>query len=263
MLPPAATRLGLGVTGPHATPAVTREGTARLVHAALDLGVTLFDTGPMYGAGEGERRLGGALASVARERVFVCTKARTWNAGDERAPAAIVAASLAESLQRLGLDHVDALFLHGPRPADIAAPVLETLASLKAAGRIRFAGVCGRGPECLAGLASGGIDLLMAPVAGADALLAAAARRGVPVFAIETMRGRRSPWRAPASVADAWYLARAARDAWIGAAPPPGDGVAAALSRPAVASVIVQTTRAAHLAENARAAGLQIAPGTR
>ncbi len=263
MLPSAATRLGLGVTGPHATPAVTRGATARLVHAAIDLGVTVFDTGPMYGAGEGERRLGAALAGVARDRVFVCTKARTWNPGDGRAPAAIVAASLAESLDRLGLAHVDALFLHGPRREDIAAPVLETLASLKAAGRIRYAGVCGRGPECGAGLASGGIDLLMTPVACADDLLAEAARRGVPVFAIETMRGRRSPWRAPASVADAWYLARAVRDAWLGAAPPAGDGIAAALARPAVASVIVQTTRAGHLAENARAAGLQIAPENR
>lgn len=252
MLPASVSRLGFGVTGPHATALVAPAATAALVRRALDLGVTLFDTGPMYGAGEGERRLGAALKGVDRARAFVSTKARTWSPGDDRAPAAIVRASLADSLARLGLAHVDALFLHGPRPEDVAAAA-PALADLKAAGTIRFAGVCGRGAELDAALATEGVDLLMMPVTGDQrARLEAAAARGIAVFAIETLRG--APRPPPAQAADLWYLARAARDALAGRTAPQGAGVAAALALPAVRSVIVTTTRARHLAENARAA---------
>jgi aryl-alcohol dehydrogenase-like predicted oxidoreductase len=253
MLPPTASRLGLGVTGPHAGPAVAPAQTALLVREAIARGVTLFDTGPMYGAGEGERRLGAALREAPRAGVFICTKARTWTPDSPDAPADSVRRSLDLSLGRLGLHHVDALLLHGPRPADVA----PALAALRADGRATRVGVCGRGPELVAGL-DAGADLLMAPVAGADALLSRAAAAGAAVFAIETMRGR-GRVRAPTSLADAWYLARAARDALRGTTPGMGVGVADALRRPAVASVIVQTTRLAHLIENARAAGVAAA----
>jgi aryl-alcohol dehydrogenase-like predicted oxidoreductase len=221
------------------------------------MGVTLFDTGPMYGAGEGERRLGIALREIARDGVFISTKARTWMPGEASTPADRVRASLDGSLARLGVDRVDALFLHGPRPEDVA----PAFAALRADGRAGRFGICGRGDELDAGL-DAGADLLMTPLTGADARLARAAAMGVPVFAIETMRGR-AGLRWPTSRADAWYVARAMRDAWKGSAPPAGDGVAAALARPAVASVIVQTTRVTHLAENARAAGLKSSPGSR
>ncbi|TPW07377.1 MAG: aldo/keto reductase [Alphaproteobacteria bacterium] len=114
-------RLGLGISGPHATGLVSTGDTTRLLRTAIDLGVTTFDTGPMYGDGEAERRLGLALKGVARDSVFVITKARTWTRdGDAPTPGA----SLRASLARLGLDHVDALLLHGPTPEDVANTIV-------------------------------------------------------------------------------------------------------------------------------------------
>lgn len=247
----ALTRLGFGVTGPHATAFLKSYKTEALVRAAIDLGVTTFDTGPMYGGGEGERRLGEALANIDRDDVFVITKARTFGGGSERG----VAASLEDSLRRLRLDHVDALLLHGPHPEDIAR-VADELAALKTRGLARRVGVCGRGAERAAMLArpAGLYDLLMTPLDD-DALLARAATQGVDVLGIEVMRGR-GGMRVPKQRADFWYLARDLRDALKGTAPSPGPGLDAALSHAAVSSVIVTTTRIAHLTGNARAAGL-------
>ena len=256
-LPYAFSRLGFGVTGPHTTPLVAPAATNALIKAAIAEGVTLFDTGPMYGAGEGERRLGAALRGVARDGVFVITKARTRLLGADDAGGAAedrVRRSLAESLTRLGLDRVDALLLHGPAAEDFTPSLMATLASLKAGGQVGAVGVCGRGDELDAALESDGVDLLMMPVTGQSGRLARAAAKGVPVVAIETMRARRAPLRLPTSAADFWYLARAGRDALTGSAPMAGEGVAAALAMPAVASVIVQTTRLAHLKANAAAA---------
>ena len=252
-LPAPFSRLGFGVTGPHATPLVAPAATEALIAAAVAAGVTLFDTGPMYGAGEGERRLGAALRSLPREAVFVCTKARTRPiSADDGAAAAPdrVRRSLAESLARLGLDRVDALFLHGPTPEDFTSSLMQALAGLKAEGLIGAIGVCGRGAELDAALENDGIDLLMMPVTGPPGRLARAAAKGIPVIAIETMRARNAPLRLPTSAADLWYLARAGRDALTGTAPA-GSGIAAALAAPAVVSVVVQTTRLAHLRANA------------
>lgn len=254
-------RLGFGVTGPHATPAVARRDTIALIHHAAALGVRVFDTGPMYGDGEAELRLGAALRTLSRDQVCVVTKARTWPLRAEEGaplltPAQRVRRSVEESLKRLGVAHVDALFLHGPLPQDFTPELAATLADLKSRGLIGAAGVCGRGVELDAALDAGGFDLLMMPVADAQARLARAAAQGVRVFAIETMRARAGRWRLPKSAADLWYLARAARDAATGVAAPVDTGIAGALSLPPVASVIVQTTRASHLEENARDAGL-------
>lgn len=247
----ALSRLGFGVTGPHATGFLRPHETEALVRAAIDLGVTTFDTGPMYGGGEGERRLGAALTAIDRDDVFIVTKARTFGPGAARG----VAASLEDSLRRLRLDHVDALLLHGPNPEDIAR-LADDLAALRRRGLVRCVGVCGRGPERAAMLAHppGLYDLLMTPLDD-DALLARSAAQGVDILAIEVMRGR-GGLRAPKQRADLWYLARDVRDALKGTAPSPGPGLDAALSRGAVSSVIVTTTRIAHLEGNARAAGL-------
>lgn len=258
MLPRSFSRLGLGVTGPHATHAMARDATAELIRAAMAEGVTLFDTGPMYGAGEGERRLGEALVGVRRDGVFVCTKARTWPLRPEAGPTVNVETrvrrSLDESLARLHLDRVDALLLHGPRAEDFTPSLLAALERLVAEGTVGVVGVCGRGAEIDAALACDTFPLLMMPLSGAEGRLQRAAAKGVSVMAIETMRGRKGPWRAPTSGADLWYLARGVRDALAGAPAPNDIGVAAALALPAVRTVVVQTTRLEHLRANAAAA---------
>lgn len=254
-LPASFSRLGLGITGPHASAAVSRDATVALIAAAVAAGVTLFDTGPMYGDGEGERRLGAALKGLRRDDVFICTKARTWplkaDTGPAMAPADRVRRSLEASLHRLGVDRVDALLLHGPAPTDFTPPLMAALERLRGEGVVGRLGVCGRGAELDAALDVPAFDLMMAPLSGP---LARAAAQGVTVMAIETMRGKASPWRIPRSRADLWYLARAARDALRGVPPPDAGGIGAALGRPAVRTVVVQTTRLAHLRANAAAA---------
>jgi D-threo-aldose 1-dehydrogenase len=117
---------------------VTDEGVAQLVDEAFRLGITYFDTAPLYGLGLSERRLGAALSGRPRESFTVSTKVgRLLRAGGPRDPVLsdggkelFVGApplnpvfdfsydgalrSLEESLERLGLDSVDIVYIHDP-----------------------------------------------------------------------------------------------------------------------------------------------------
>ncbi|MER7444126.1 aldo/keto reductase [Micromonospora avicenniae] len=116
------------------------------IHAALDAGVTLFDTASNYGAGHSERVLGRALAG-RRDRVVIATKfgnradeaTRRWFGADP-SPAYAVQ-SLEESLRRLGTDHVDLFQLHiNDLPVPVALDLVDTLEDLVAQGKIRAYG---------------------------------------------------------------------------------------------------------------------------
>ena len=117
-----------------------------LAEAAIEGGITLFDTGPIYGAGLGERRLGQVLrARGGAEGLVICTKVGTHVGEDGRvfrdfSPQAI-RDSLQRSLERLGRDKVDSLHLHGPNVHELGGPLQETLAALKAEGLVRFVGI--------------------------------------------------------------------------------------------------------------------------
>ena len=100
------------------------------MRAALDAGVRLFDTAPLYGSGLSEQRLGRALDGVPRDSFEVQTKVgRLLAEGGEGQPIFVgapplspvfdfsadgVRRSLESSLERLGLDRVDSLLLHDP-----------------------------------------------------------------------------------------------------------------------------------------------------
>ena len=118
----------------------------RAIHAALDLGVTLFDTANVYGAGHSERVLGRAFTGK-RSEVVIATK---FNAvfdeqtrqvtGSDTTPAGIRAACEA-SLQRLGTDYIDLYQFHeNGYPPEKAEPVRETLENLVKEGKIRTYG---------------------------------------------------------------------------------------------------------------------------
>jgi aryl-alcohol dehydrogenase-like predicted oxidoreductase len=117
-----------------------------LAEAAIAGGITLFDTGPIYGAGLGERRLGQVLrARGGASGLLICTKAGTHVSADGKvfrdfSPEAI-RSSLSHSLERLGLERVDGLHLHGPNVHELGDLLLETLADLKAEGLVRFVGI--------------------------------------------------------------------------------------------------------------------------
>lgn len=110
--------------------------TERIVTDALEAGYRHIDTAAIYGNEEG---VGAALAKsgIARDELFVTTK--LWN--DRRGEAAAREA-LGESLQKLGLDHVDLYLIHWPTPAN-GSPVetWRTLASLRDEGLTTSIGV--------------------------------------------------------------------------------------------------------------------------
>jgi len=100
------------------------------VSAALDGGVTCFDTAPSYGAGESERILGQALRPH-RDRVVIATKVGPRD--DPRR-------SLEDSLRRLGSEYVDLIQLH--EPLERWEWALETLDILRHEGKARAIGIC-------------------------------------------------------------------------------------------------------------------------
>ncbi len=77
------------------------------IQRAAELGVNYFDTAPGYGAGQGERIYGEALAGAERESLFIATKL-----GHDFAPGA-VERSVEKSLKALKMDYVDLLQIHG------------------------------------------------------------------------------------------------------------------------------------------------------
>ena len=116
------------------------EESIRAIRAAIDLGVSFFDTADVYGCGRSERVLGKAIAGRAEE-IVVATKfgnvfdeeTRTWT-GEDVSPAAIRQACQA-SLGRLGREHIDLYQLHiWSLPQARAEEVAETLEELVAAG---------------------------------------------------------------------------------------------------------------------------------
>jgi aryl-alcohol dehydrogenase-like predicted oxidoreductase len=103
-----------------------------VVHAALDAGITHFDTAEVYGDSESERMLGRALGS-RRNDVIVATK---FGNGTNARPET-VARSAEGSLKRLGTDTIDLYYLHKPDPATPIADTLGALSRLVEAGTVR------------------------------------------------------------------------------------------------------------------------------
>src|SRR4051812_4258507 len=90
---------------------VERATAIACVHAALDLGVNLFDTANMYGAGEAERVLGEALRGSGRSRDKYLIATKVFNPvpsePDKGLSAPQIAKQLDRSLERLGVDYID------------------------------------------------------------------------------------------------------------------------------------------------------------
>ncbi|MBD8058814.1 aldo/keto reductase [Cellulomonas sp. JH27-2] len=120
---------------------------APLVNAALDAGVTFFDTADVYGGepGQSESLLGAALAG-SRDDVMIATKfgmdTRGLNGPDwgARGSRRYVRRAVEGSLRRLGTDYIDLYQLHAPDPL---TPIEETLAALHdlvTEGKVRYLG---------------------------------------------------------------------------------------------------------------------------
>ncbi len=113
---------------------VPDDGAAAIVRTAIDTGYRSIDTAAIYrnerGVGEGI-----AAAGVARDELFITTK--LWN--DRHADPH---AALTESLDKLGLDHVDLYLIHWPTTADTYVDAWRKMAALRDDGLTRAIGVC-------------------------------------------------------------------------------------------------------------------------
>lgn len=153
---PRVSALGLGAMGMSGMygPSDRAESIATL-HAALDAGITLIDTGDFYGSGHNEMLIGEALrASTKRDAALISVKfgglrdpAGGWNGHDAR-PAALKN-FLAYSLQRLGVDHID---VYRPARLDPNVPIEDTvgaIADMVKAGYVRHIGLSEVGSETI------------------------------------------------------------------------------------------------------------------
>jgi aryl-alcohol dehydrogenase-like predicted oxidoreductase len=123
------------------------------IHAALDAGVTLLDTGDFYGAGHNETLIGRALKD-RRNKALLSVKFGAlrspdggWGGFDARPVA--VKNFAAYSLQRLGVDHID---IYRPSRLDPNVPIEDTvgaIADLIRAGYVRFAGLSEVGADTI------------------------------------------------------------------------------------------------------------------
>ncbi|MDB5455326.1 MAG: aldo/keto reductase, partial [Caulobacter sp.] len=151
---PRVSALGLGAMGMSGMygPSDRAESLAT-VHAALEAGVTLIDTGDFYGMGHNEMLLGEALKG-RRDQAVISVKfgaqrdpGAGWIGFDGR-PAA-VKTSLAYTLQRLGVDHID---IYRPARLDADVPIEDTvgaIADMVQAGYVRHIGLSEVGSETI------------------------------------------------------------------------------------------------------------------
>ncbi|MFF2141444.1 aldo/keto reductase [Kitasatospora sp. NPDC058190] len=152
---PVTSALGLGCMGMSDLygPADEAEGIAT-IHAALDAGITLLDTGDFYGMGHNELLIHEALRGRDRESVQISVKfgaQRDPNGqwlGYDASPAATKTA-LAYTLRRLRTDHID---IYRPARLDPKVPIEETvgaIADLVKAGYVRHIGLSEVGADTL------------------------------------------------------------------------------------------------------------------
>jgi aryl-alcohol dehydrogenase-like predicted oxidoreductase len=110
------------------------------VHAALDAGVTLFDTAEGYGDGRSERVLGRALGG-RRDRAVIATKVSSSHLSG-----AELERACERSLRALQTDYIDLYQIHWPSRSVPLAASVQALEKLQRQGKIRAIGVCNFGP---------------------------------------------------------------------------------------------------------------------
>ncbi|HBF29133.1 aldo/keto reductase [Rhizobium sp.] len=152
---PETSRVGLGCMGMSGMygPADRAESIATL-HAAIDAGITLLDTGDFYGMGHNEMLIGAALKGGLRDKVQLSVKfgaqrdpAGGW-IGYDASPSAVKTA-LAYTLQRLGVDYID---IYRPARIDPNVPIEDTIGAISdmvKAGYVRHIGLSEVGADTI------------------------------------------------------------------------------------------------------------------
>jgi len=252
----------------------------KLVHAAVDHGVTFFDTGSSYSGGNAEPRLGRALSQIKnKHELVIATKAGSRNARNrvyyDHSPSWI-RQSVEDSLVRLKLDTIPLLHLHGPQPANLTDDLLSTLVKLKEQGKVRHLGTNNGNIKTIERVLA--IPLfesvmtnysILQPERGTIVDKVASREFGVPAGMAVGGGLFQNSWPHFRSLRDAWYAIRAwknhrseiqrakhlqflrQQDEWTG-----GEiAIAWVLRNPSVSSAVFSTTRMEHLLGNVRASG--------
>ncbi|HEY9306175.1 MAG TPA: aldo/keto reductase [Microbacterium sp.] len=301
----ALTRLGYGAANVgNLFRELTDDQAWAILDAAWESGIRYFDTAPHYGLGLSERRLGAFLKTKPREEFVISTKAgrllrpnpdddggldlaadfhvrttlrREWDFSEGG-----IRASLDESLERLGIDRVDILYLHDPERHDLDLALQEAfpaLEQLRAEGAVDAVGIGSMTADALAAAVRGAdLDLIM--IAGrytlleqpaADDVLPACHERQTGVVAASVFNSGLLAKDEP-SRDDRYEYGRMPEPLWAHLqrivavcrahdVPLPAAAVQFALRDPAVRSVVVGGSRPEQLRRNAELMEVDIPGG--
>lgn len=269
--------IGFGCASFWGKPTFSNSEAIALVHAAVDRGVTFFDTGSSYSGGHAEPRLANAIANLPRRHdLVIATKAGSRNGRFDRPyldySPVWIRESIETSLRRFRLDTLPLVHLHGPRPADLTDELLTLLTKMKEQGKVRYFGTNNGNISTIKLVAANPIfESVMTNYSilqpERSLIIDYLASRGIGVLAGMAAAGGLLAARHPLrSFRDAWYMARSwknhrtelrrARELSLR-----GDAselseiaIAWVLRNPYVSSAIFSTTRMDHLQSNLRAA---------
>jgi aryl-alcohol dehydrogenase-like predicted oxidoreductase len=272
--------IGFGAASYWGKKAFDEASAIRLIHAAIDHGVTFFDTGASYSGGNAEPRLSRALAGLANKHdLVIATKAGSridrWGKWREDFSASGVRQTVEASLVRLQLDAIPLLNLHGPEIVNLTDNLLETLTRLKEEGKIRHLGVNSHNMDVVE-------HVMTIPLFGTvmfdynilrperEPVIAKLAARGFGILAAMALAGglfSKERFRLR-GLQDPWYIVRVLKNhrsdlrrarhfRFLDDETRTGAEIALAwvLRRPEINCAVVGTTRMHHLLANLRASG--------
>lgn len=245
--------LGFGA-GPLGDGRLTEPEADALVHAALDHGVTLFDSAPSYGSSE--ERLGRALGPRRRD-IVLATKGGYGVHGVPDWTGEVIRLGIDAALGRLRTDVIDVFLLHSCDAGTLLRDdIHHELERARSAGKIRAAGYSGENDALATAVASGRFEVVECSVSPFDrgslaGAAADAAARGIGVLAKRPLANGAWRFDAPPEAPDVrtyWDRARA-----LGLDPSPLSWpelcARFAAFAAGVSSALVGTTSLAHLAE--------------
>jgi aryl-alcohol dehydrogenase-like predicted oxidoreductase len=119
------------------------DDSVRIIHAALDAGITFIDTADVYSQGESETIVGKALSGGRRDGVVLATK--VWGQMDDDpnhrgGSRRWIMEEVEHSLRRLGTDYIDLYQIHRPTPETDLEETLGALSDLVTQGKVRYIG---------------------------------------------------------------------------------------------------------------------------
>jgi aryl-alcohol dehydrogenase-like predicted oxidoreductase len=156
--------LGFGCSSLWAKERFDERRAQGILEAAVAGGMNHFDTAPSYGPGIGEQRLGAFLSRNDPGRFVVSTKIG-GNLIDGKVVRGFdlptIEKSFEGSLQRLGIEHVDILYLHGPQPTDVTEELLRFFENEKRRGRITYSGIESASLDVVAHVHNSAFDVAM------------------------------------------------------------------------------------------------------